>query len=269
MTMGRSGDGFVRGSDGHVRWGLFGAAGVVFVVADADGEPHVLLQLRSAFSHEGGTWSCPGGALDAGESPLDGALREATEEVGAPPEPRRLLGEHRFAPALEWSYTTVVVEVPERFGRPMNFETEAVEWVPRRRRGDPPAARRVRRRLALAPADHPTRRQGRRGRSLRCPRRLWARTFSLSRASAPRWRLENDQRWPRAHRASFSSSAASQGKARRRAVRSSSGASSSSCALVQRRAVDVRDVGRLVAPPVGESGLVLHLKRYSHGPDGS
>lgn len=130
MTMGRSGDGFVRGSDGHVRWGLFGAAGVVFVVDDSGAGPHVLLQLRSSFSHEGGTWSCPGGALDAGEAPLDGALREATEEVGAPPAPQHLLGEHLFSPALEWSYTTVVVEVPERFGRPMNFETEAVDWVP-------------------------------------------------------------------------------------------------------------------------------------------
>jgi len=130
MTIGRSGDGFVRGSDGHVRWGIYGAAGVVFVVADPEHGPLVLLQLRSGFSHEGGTWSCPGGALDAGESALDGALREASEEVGIPPEPVRLLGEHVFAPALEWSYTTVVVEVPEPFGRPLNFETEAVEWVP-------------------------------------------------------------------------------------------------------------------------------------------
>jgi 8-oxo-dGTP diphosphatase len=130
MAAARSGDGFVRGSDGHVRWGLFGAAGVVFVVADPQHGPHVLLQLRSGFSHEGGTWSCPGGALDAGESPVDGALREASEEVGAPAEPMHVLGEHVFSPAVEWSYTTVVVQVPSRFGRPLNFETEAIEWVP-------------------------------------------------------------------------------------------------------------------------------------------
>ena len=126
----RSGDGFVQGTDGHVRWGLFGAAGIVFVVADGDGGREVLLQLRSAWSHEGGTWSCPGGALDEGEQPLDGALREAAEEIGVAPAPRRVLGEHVFAPAANWSYTTVVVQVPERFGRPLNFETEAVEWVP-------------------------------------------------------------------------------------------------------------------------------------------
>ena len=129
----RSGDGFIRCSDGHVRWGVFGAAGAVFVhvpEGTAGGEPVVLLQLRSPFSHEGGTWSCPGGALDAGEAPFDGALREAAEEIGRVPEPHRLVGEHRFAPAAEWTYTTVVVAVPERFGEPLNFETDAVEWVP-------------------------------------------------------------------------------------------------------------------------------------------
>jgi len=130
MVFGRSGDGFIRCSDGHVRWGTFGAAGVVFVVADGDVPALVLLQLRSPHSHEGGTWSCPGGALDAGETALDGALREAVEEVGPMPERWSVLGVHVFAPAVEWSYTTVVVEVPARFGVPMNFETAAVDWVP-------------------------------------------------------------------------------------------------------------------------------------------
>jgi 8-oxo-dGTP diphosphatase len=126
--MTRSGDGFVHCSDGHVRWGRYGAAGVVFVVAD-HGVPRVMLQLRSGFSHEGGTWSCPGGALDEQEEPYEGALREAAEEVGRAPAPHRLLGEYVFAPAIEWSYTTVVVEVVEPFGEPLNFETEAIEWV--------------------------------------------------------------------------------------------------------------------------------------------
>ncbi len=131
----RSGDGFIECSDGHVRWGVFGAAGAVFVhldedaAADPDAEPAVLLQLRSAYSHEGGTWSCPGGALHGGEAALDGALRESEEEIGAVPTPHRLLGEHVFAPAVDWTYTSVVIAVPQRFGAPCNFETEAVEWV--------------------------------------------------------------------------------------------------------------------------------------------
>lgn len=121
-----SGDGFVTCGDGHVRWGRFGAAGVLFVHREVDG-PHVLLQKRSAFAHEGGTWSVSGGALDAGETPVAGALREASEEIGAIPE-HRVVGEFVFAPADDWAYTTVVVEVDERFGYSANFETDAVGW---------------------------------------------------------------------------------------------------------------------------------------------
>ena len=124
----RSGDGFIRCSDGHVRWGVFGGGRGLRARPRRCPEPVVLLQLRSPFSHEGGTWSCPGGALDAGEAPFEGALREAAEEIGLVPEPHRLVGEHRFAPAEESTYTTVVVAVPERFGEPLNFETDAVEW---------------------------------------------------------------------------------------------------------------------------------------------
>ncbi len=120
----------MRCSDGHVRWGIYGAAGVVFVIRDAHGEPFVMLQKRSAMAHEGGNWSCAGGALDAGETPFEGALREASEEVGQPPAPPRLIGEYVFAPADDWTYTTVVVEVDEPFGASMNFETDAVEWFP-------------------------------------------------------------------------------------------------------------------------------------------
>ena len=97
------------------------------MIPEQDGV-RVMLQMRSAMAHEGGTWSCAGGALDRGESVFDGALREATEEVGAIPGSPVLLGEYVFAPASDWSYTTVVVEVTERFGSSINFETDAVEW---------------------------------------------------------------------------------------------------------------------------------------------
>jgi 8-oxo-dGTP pyrophosphatase MutT (NUDIX family) len=123
-----SGDGFIRCSDGHVRWGLFGAAGVVFVHHGSAG-PSVMLQQRSVWAHEGGTWSCAGGALDEGESPLEGGLREATEEVGDVPDGWRVLGDVVFAPADDWSYTTFVIEVPEPFGSSINFETADVAWV--------------------------------------------------------------------------------------------------------------------------------------------
>jgi 8-oxo-dGTP pyrophosphatase MutT (NUDIX family) len=127
MMRDRTGDGFIRCSDGHVRWGLFGAAGVVFVITEADG-PKVMLQKRSAFAHEGGTWSCAGGALGMGEAPLVGALREAAEEVGTIPEEYEVIGSVVFAPCEEWHYTTLVVGVGHRFGDSVNFETDAVQW---------------------------------------------------------------------------------------------------------------------------------------------
>lgn len=128
MVIRRSGDGFMRCSDGHVRWGVYGAAGVLFFVREA-GRIAVMLQKRSAFAHEGGTWSCAGGALDQGETSYEAALREASEEVGEVPETHVLLGQYVFAPAADWTYTTVVIEVADRFGSSMNFETDAVDWV--------------------------------------------------------------------------------------------------------------------------------------------
>ena len=126
----RSGDGFMRCSDGHVRWGIYGAAGVLFTVDDPHRGRVVMLQKRSAFAHEGGTWSCAGGAADLGETAFEAALREASEEVGAVPPHHEFVGEYVFAPATDWSYTTVVVKVHEYFGESMNFETDAVAWVP-------------------------------------------------------------------------------------------------------------------------------------------
>ena len=118
----------MRCADGHVRWGIYGAAGVVFLHRDADGTSRVMLQKRSAFAHEGGTWSCAGGALDRDEEPIEGALREAAEEVGHVPGTPRLVGEYVFQPAHDWAYTTVVVEVEQQFGESSNFETDAVGW---------------------------------------------------------------------------------------------------------------------------------------------
>ena len=109
---------------------MFGAAGVVFVLRSRTEPTLVMLQKRSAMAHEGGTWSCAGGAIDAGESPFEAALREASEEVGAIPPHHRVLGEYVFAPATDWTYTTVVLEVDHHFGASVNFETDAVVWVP-------------------------------------------------------------------------------------------------------------------------------------------
>jgi 8-oxo-dGTP pyrophosphatase MutT (NUDIX family) len=101
---------------------------VVFVHRNDLGVITVQLQKRSAFAHEGGTWSCAGGAIEPGESPLEAGLREASEEVGEIPQPVIFHGDYVFAPAFDWKYVTSVVQVTEQFGNSINFETDEVEW---------------------------------------------------------------------------------------------------------------------------------------------
>jgi 8-oxo-dGTP diphosphatase len=133
-----SGDGFVTLADGSRRWGRFGAAGVLvrYAGAGADGEgpgegPWYFLARRSEWCHQGGCWAIPGGALDHGEPPIDGALREFLEEVG----PVLRDGGFSIAQLHEddhggWSYWTVVVDVAERFPPPPpgNWETAETGW---------------------------------------------------------------------------------------------------------------------------------------------
>ena len=126
-----SGDGFVTAADGRPRWGRYGAAGLLVRHVDDDG-PWYFLARRSEHTHLGGTWAIPGGALDLGEAPLDGAMREFGEEVGL----RLQEGEFDVAHVYEddhggWSYWTIVVDVADRFGTPthLNWETSEAAWV--------------------------------------------------------------------------------------------------------------------------------------------
>ena len=121
-----SGDAWVVAATGEKYWGRYGAAGLLAV----DAERGVLLQHRVGWSHFGGTWGLPGGALHEGEAPLVGALREAQEEAGIPDGAVRA----RFASVLDlgiWSYTTVVADVVKQF-EPVISDPEslALEWVP-------------------------------------------------------------------------------------------------------------------------------------------
>ncbi|WP_353813894.1 NUDIX domain-containing protein [Agromyces sp. SYSU T00266] len=123
---GESGDGWAEGPDGARYWGRYGAAGLLLV------EPGgaVLLQHRAAWSHFGGTWGIPGGARHRGESALDAAVREATEETGMPPG----VVTARFESVLDlgfWSYTTVVADAARRFEpRLADPESIALRWTP-------------------------------------------------------------------------------------------------------------------------------------------
>jgi 8-oxo-dGTP diphosphatase len=125
-----SGDGFVTVADGGVRWGRFGAAGILARHVDVDGVVWLFLARRSMLCHRGGTWAIPGGALDDGEVPLEGALREFAEEVGALPTAFEVVETHQDDHG-GWSYWTIMVDVPERFPVPssLGWETDDARWV--------------------------------------------------------------------------------------------------------------------------------------------
>jgi mutator protein MutT len=58
-------------------------AAVAVCVVDDDGAPALLITRRAArMRNHAGQWALPGGRLDAGETAVDGALRELEEEVG-------------------------------------------------------------------------------------------------------------------------------------------------------------------------------------------
>ena len=109
-----SGDRYVTCDQGHRHWGAYGAAGLLVRHTDPGGTRRYLLQHRSETVQHGGTWSTPGGALHAGETPEQGAMRESTEEMG------RLHPEMTHAHTYTddhggWAYHTVVMDSPERF----------------------------------------------------------------------------------------------------------------------------------------------------------
>jgi prephenate dehydrogenase/8-oxo-dGTP pyrophosphatase MutT (NUDIX family) len=126
-------DGWVKCTCGREHWGKSGAAGLFMVRTDAAGEiSELLLQHRAFWSAGGGTWGTLGGALDEGESAVEGALREANEEGGVDPNKVEVLGEvvrdHQV-----WKYTTVICrEKPGETvtGEARDQESLAVEWKP-------------------------------------------------------------------------------------------------------------------------------------------
>lgn len=120
------GDAWVIAESGQRYWGRFGAAGLLAV----DAERGVLLQHRVGWSHFGGTWGLPGGALHEGEAAMIGAQREAQEEAGIPDGAVRPRATSVFDLRI-WSYTTVLADVVDPF-EPMitDAESVALEWVP-------------------------------------------------------------------------------------------------------------------------------------------
>ncbi|HET6706490.1 NUDIX hydrolase [Amycolatopsis sp.] len=115
---------FVRCSCGHVHWGRYGAAGLLLV----DPARGVLLQRRAWWVHHGRTWALPGGAIEAGETAVGAAAREAFEEVSVPAEAFRAVSAS-VVDHGDWSYTTVLALADGAEARVANTESAEVRWV--------------------------------------------------------------------------------------------------------------------------------------------
>ena len=123
-------DGWTTCALGHRHWGRAGAAGLLLHRDGAAG-PEVLLQHRAEWSHHGGTWGTPGGALHAGEDAATGALREVCEELGLVPEDV-VLGAHSVDDHGGWSYTTVLARPSRRIEAAdlrLDGESTAAAWI--------------------------------------------------------------------------------------------------------------------------------------------
>ncbi|MDH2425712.1 NUDIX domain-containing protein [Sphaerisporangium sp. TRM90804] len=125
----KDGDGWAVCDQGHRHWGLYGASGLLAVHFDDEGTPHVLMQKRSGWSHHGGTWGLPGGALDSHEDAVAGALREALEEAALAADELRILGVH-LDDHGGWSFATVIAEAATLLpAAPANGESTAMRWL--------------------------------------------------------------------------------------------------------------------------------------------
>ena len=121
---GRDGDGWVACRCGGKHWGLHGAAGLLIVRGDT-----LLLQHRSEWVHNGGTWGIPGGARDSHETPTEAAIREAVEETGIEPQyltiHTTLTDDH-----IDWRYDTIVATAStELVPHHMNEESQELRWI--------------------------------------------------------------------------------------------------------------------------------------------
>lgn len=73
--------------------GLKRAAVAIALIRDDNGEgAYVLTRRTSKLSSHAGQFALPGGRIDAGETPIEGALRELREEVDLHLEPDAVLG---------------------------------------------------------------------------------------------------------------------------------------------------------------------------------
>lgn len=103
-----------KGFGGH--WGQHGAAGMLVRHQDQTGTTRYLMQQRSFHMQHGGTWSVPGGGLNANEvgKPHRAAFREMKEEMGRDIPELRVSHIHHDDHG-GWGYHTVVADTHHPF----------------------------------------------------------------------------------------------------------------------------------------------------------
>lgn len=88
-------------------------AGVAVTVIPHRGEPHVLVIKRAFAGRNAGQWALPGGRVEAGESAVEAALRELTEETGVDAGPADVAGKlDDFVTGSGFVIHPVVVVIP-------------------------------------------------------------------------------------------------------------------------------------------------------------
>ena len=107
---------------------------VLIALVEGDDGAEVLLTRRSMdMRTHRGEISFPGGRLDAGETPIEAALREAHEEVGLDPSAPVVVGElAHLNTIVSRSYIVPVVSVLDRRPdlAPQTREVDRVLWTP-------------------------------------------------------------------------------------------------------------------------------------------
>ena len=123
------GNGWVECRCGSRHWGRHGAAGLLLLRAGETGV-ELLMQLRAAWTHEGGSWGLLGGARDSHEDVVAAALREAAEEAGLDTAGVRVVGSVVGVDHEDWNYTYVVAITREATPvRALTGESDELRWV--------------------------------------------------------------------------------------------------------------------------------------------
>ncbi len=101
------------------------AAGVLFVAPDGD---VLMLRRSSTAPNYGGHWSLPGGKVEDGETPEQGAAREAEEEMGGSMNGRALKSiDSRITPT-GMAFHTFAHPVEKKFQPKLNDEHSGFSW---------------------------------------------------------------------------------------------------------------------------------------------